>query len=420
MRARRAAGVLALAALATAGAGPVRGDDPPPSPVDLLNAVLAGLLGFTEVSPEKLQEEVAEVGGVPFQQPVPLDYITPEKLAPYLREVLDEEYPPERAAADERMLVAFDLLPEGTSLRALRARVLEDNVAGFYDERPGKKRLFAVSVERRLTPANQIILAHELRHALQDQYADLHAAVPDAVGDFDDRRIAFMSLLEGDATLVMERFMARRLGREPAAGATGGLGWPAVILPDTPPVLRDQLLAPYLAGRDFAEAVFRAGGWPALRRAWDAPPSSTEQVLHPEKFLAGERPRAVELRYAPRGARVLSEGVLGETLTRTLLGDGSERAAAGWGGDAFRAFDVEGRTLLVWKSEWDDAAEAEEFHAALGARLDRTHGARRSEGGALVFARGRWEAGIRISRGTVTLVRADDRVAFRAALAASP
>ena len=56
---------------------------------------------------------------------------------------------------------------------SLRARVLEENVAGFYDERPSKRRLYAVSEDRTFSPMNQIVLAHELRHALQDQYQTL-------------------------------------------------------------------------------------------------------------------------------------------------------------------------------------------------------------------------------------------------------
>ena len=66
------------------------------------------------------------------------------------------------------------------------------------------------------------MLSHELRHALQDQYADVHGVLPDAVGDFDDRRLAFVSLLEGDATLVMERFLMKRL-----AGSALGESEPA-------------------------------------------------------------------------------------------------------------------------------------------------------------------------------------------------
>src|SRR4029079_15024424 len=150
------------------------------------------------------------------------------------------------------------------------------------------------------------------------------------------------------------------------------LSWPTPPVPGVPAVVRDQLVLPYLAGRDFARAVQEKGGWEALKAAWSAPPASMEQVLHPEKFFAREPARAVTIRYAPPKGQLLSEGVLGELLTRTFLAGGREegggalfppaflaagseegapaaprgapapptvdeveRAAAGWGGDAY-------------------------------------------------------------------------------------
>ena len=218
-------------------------------------------------------------------------------------------------------------------------------------ERPGRKRLYAVSENRQLTPANQIILSHELRHAMQDQYMDLHHLLPDSVGDFDDRRLALMSLVEGDATLVMERFLARRLGVDGSGLDLGSLTLPPSMgLPDAPPVLRDQLILPYLSGRSFTAAVWKKGGWDAVRAAWARPPTTTEQILHPDKFLSGEAARpATAPALSHGGFSVLADGVLGEMLTRTLLGEGSDEAAAGWGGDQYRAWDVDGRTVLRWE-----------------------------------------------------------------------
>jgi hypothetical protein len=195
---------------------------------------------------------------------------------------------------------------------------------------------------------------------------------------------------------------------------------PALALPDAPAVVRDQLVLPYVLGRDFADALVRAGGWDAVRRAWADPPTTTEQVLHPEKYLRREAARTVTLGWAPAGAPVVDEGVLGEMLTRTLLGDGSNAAAAGWGGDTFRAWDVGGSTLLVWKTAWDDAREAAEFDAALRARLAAGHAARAPEAGAAVFERDGWRAAVRADGATVTLVRSDAPAAFAAALAARP
>lgn len=405
-----------LAALLVAG--PARAQEPPPvDPSELVNTLLGGLLGFKDLTGPELQTEVAEVGGVPFRSDVPLRYLTHAELARYLREVLDDEYPPAQARADQKTLVAFGLLDPGTDLRAVRARLLEENVAGFYDERPGKKQLYAVSEDRRLTPTNQLILSHELRHALQDQYAAVHDVIPSSVGDFDDRRIAFLSLLEGDATLVMERFLLRRLPGVDEAGLSG-LSMPIPAVPGAPPVLADQLVLPYVVGRDFARAVWQRGGWDAIKAAWSRPPESSEQVLHPDKFFAREPPQRVEIAYAPPAGSVVNEGVLGEMLTRTLLGEGSDAAAAGWGGDRFRVWDVGGRSLLVWRSVWDTPMDLGEFKQALLGRLAGERAPAGERGPFRVFARPPWRFAAGEVGGAVVLVSSDDDRAFDAAVAA--
>jgi len=399
-------------------AGPLRAQEPPPvDPSDLINTLLGGLLGFKDITGPELQTEVAEVGGIPFRSDVPLRYLTRAELSRYLKEVLDDEYPAAQARADQKTLVAFGLLAPGTDLRAVRARLLEENVAGFYDERPGKKQLYAVSEERRLTPTNQLILSHELRHALQDQYASVHDALPASVGDFDDRRLAYLSLLEGDATLVMERFLVRRLpGMEDSE--LSGLSMPVPAVPGAPKVLADQLVLPYVVGRDFARAVWQRGGWEAIKAAWSRPPESSEQVLHPEKFFAREAPQRVDIAYQPPGGTMVNEGVLGEMLTRTLLGEGSDAAAAGWGGDHFRVWDVGGKSLLVWRSVWDGPADLAEFKQALLARLAAERAPSGERGPFRVFGgtSSRFAAGE--AAGGIVLVSSDDDRAFDAALAA--
>jgi hypothetical protein len=409
-------GVVLLAAGA-AGQTPPPGSEkgPVPEVTDLVNALLGGLLGGTEVTGAQLQEEVAEAGGLPFRRDVPVDFLKREDLAAYLRDLFDAEYPPAQARADERLLRAFDLLPPDTDLRALRARVLEENVAGFYDERPGKRRLYAVSEDRSFSPMNQIVLVHELRHALQDQYEELHSFLDADVSDFDDRRLAWTSLLEGDATLVMERFVRLRLGAlgvevEPTGEEAAALGVPGLFdVPGAPPVVRDQLVQPYLAGLAFARAVWARGGAAALREAWSHPPQSTEQVLHPAKFFAREAPLpVVPTLVPPPGSRLVSEGVLGELLLRTLVGEGAESAAEGWGGDGWRLWDVGGRTVLAWRSEWDLPKEAGEFHTALRTRLAR-RGAPSWHSGWEVFAgSGGRRLAVRRAGDAVELASADD------------
>jgi hypothetical protein len=165
---------------------------------DLVNALLGSLMGGAAVTGESLQAEVAEAGGIPFRRDVPVAFLGRAELVAYLKELIDAEYPMAQARSDERLLLAFDLLPAGTDLRGLRARLLEDNVAGFYDERPDRRRLYAVSEDRSFTPMNQIVLAHELRHAYRTSTATC-AQLGDDVTDFHDRRLAWMCCSGGDA-----------------------------------------------------------------------------------------------------------------------------------------------------------------------------------------------------------------------------
>lgn len=416
MRTVRAWGLSVAVALLSVGAAA----DDLPDPSELLDALLTGLGSFRELTPAELEQEVADLGGVPFRSSVTFEYLDRPALARYVRELLEEEYEDGQARADSRTLSAFGLLDGGVDLRAVRARLLEENVAGFYDMRPGRKRLYAISGQRRLTPANQMVLAHELRHALQDQYLDVHAMLPESVGDFDDRSLALLSLLEGDALLVMERFLMRRLaGGEERAFDPSGFSVPPSALPGAPPVLRDQLVMPYTLGRSFVAAVHARGGWPAMRSAWNTPPASTEQVLHPEKYFAGEAPRSVDPGPAPGGGRQIADGVLGEAFIGTLLGGQSDAAAAGWGGDRYRTWDVGGKTLLAWRSVWDSDTDAREFGDALSATLQARGPVRPARHGFRVVAVAPWTLAWRTDAdGAVTLLSSDDERVLAGALAA--
>jgi hypothetical protein len=120
--------------------------------------------------------------------------------------------------------------------------------------------------------------------------------------------------------------------------------------------------------------------------------------------------------YSPRRGRLVGEGVLGEMLTRTLLGEARGHAGEGWGGDAFRVWDVSGRTLLVWQTVWDDGPSATGFAQAMRAQLESSQGSPARQGGFDVFARGAWRWAFRGDAGGSTFVSSDDESALRAAL----
>ena len=163
----------------------------------------------------------------------------------------------------------------------------------------------------------------------------------------------------------------------------------AEALYDAPSILQHELLFPYTTGRTFAYTLFVAGdGWGGVNAAYTNLPLSTEHILHPERYTAGDAPQPVTVA-ALDGVlgqawrlvweRTLGEFHLREHLQAVIPRERASAAAAGWGGDRYRIYfdDDTEQTVLLWRIRWDTAAEASEFHAAY-----REYGALRSgEGG---------------------------------------
>src|SRR3954467_7679874 len=165
---------------------------------------------------------------------------------------------------------------------------------------------------------------------------------------------------------------------------------------DLPPFVEAQLLFPYTAGRRFVERLYRtgAGSWSLLDTAERfRAPASTEQVLHPDKYLAVEQPERVRSRAGEvlgRGWRRVAAGTWGEWATGELLGD--PRAAEGWGGGRYELWGGRGgggpgargggggraprraRDALVVRGRWAARADARRFTSALRGWLSRRPG----------------------------------------------
>ncbi len=343
---------------------------------------LGQLLGLPPVSAEELTTKVEEIGGLSFRHQVPVDFMSREDLGDYIGRLFEEEYPASFARREERMLRAFGFLEEGRDLRAIRERVLNENIAGFYDERPGVKKLFAISSGTSLNVMNQMILAHELRHAVQDQHVEIREQL-EVESDFDDRRLAALCLIEGDAMILMSQYLTSSMtnavpGMGDLLAAMGALDESSLAqmyalgpaLGEAPAVVQEQLMAPYLSGVRIASVIFERDGFDGLNEALREPPRSMEQVLHPEKYL-DERDEPVEVTLTLGYGRTPDfEGRLGELLVRVLL-DGeldrprAEKAAAGWGGDHYLVVPEGAAYRLLWKTIWDTKQDASEFEDAI-------------------------------------------------------
>jgi hypothetical protein len=230
-------------------------------------------------------------------------------------------------------------------------------------------------------PALDFALAHALAHAHQDQaQGGIEAFLQINARTLDGSRVA-RALLEGQALLVAHAVLLKRRGLDAVAleasledarqgNVLGGEGSGALSA----------------AGYRFALWSYRQGGWPALLEAYQRPPASSEQLLHPLKYGRDE-PRFVTVprwpdasdRVAPYAEDVLGELALYATLAEALArgGEPLERAAAaaalgcvGWEGDRFEAYELAGgQHAALWRSVWDLEESAQAFTRVLGRAL---------------------------------------------------
>ncbi|MFC6729624.1 Hvo_1808 family surface protein, partial [Natronoarchaeum mannanilyticum] len=281
------------------------------------------------------------------------------------------------------------------------------SVAGYYTSAGGGK-IVIVSDDPDAVRIDRSTLVHELVHALQDQQFGIARAT-----DTRDERLAWNGLIEGEANYLMQRYDADcGAAFECVDVSTDGRG-PASESLNMGLYLTTFL--PYSDGPAFVDDLHERGGWDAVDRAYENPPTSTAQIIHPERY-PDDPPREVTVtdrsdgeweRFGASGSDEDGSGESGETVessesdARTeRLGEASLFAGLwhngvigyqypfsasgehtiyryehpitdGWDGDVLVPYrDGDGRTGYVLRTAWTNASEATAFRGGYERLLD--------------------------------------------------
>lgn len=260
---------------------------------------------------------------------------------------------------------------------------------------------------------DEITLSQELFHSLQDQQFR-------TTGDYDitteDDSRAVAGVIEGDGNYV-DYLYEQRCGDE----------WNCLI-PDRETASTSRHigiavygLVQYSDGPPFVQEVRQEGGWAAVADLYEQPPETTEQYIHPDKYLedaptnvtVGDRSNEewnvlqldAGVNYATFGEAGVYTMLWYPSYTtgsdevipyNNLLDNGSQPDlynydhpySAGWDGDKLYPYVSEdaatNETGYVWKLAWDSPEDAREFADAYRQLLD-FHGAREAEGAEDVY-----------------------------------
>jgi hypothetical protein len=386
--ARRLSTLALIASLALAGCGTVIPSGVPTTstPAASTGPTIAPPSAGPTASPRPAAEVYAEIRAAVEQirglqptkavEPVSLNE---DQLRANLTADFDKENTAQELQLSQDLLITLGLLPAGASLRTVMLDFQAGQVAGYYS--PEKDQLFVVSRSGGLGGAEMVTYAHEFTHQLQDQRVDLESLGLDAT-DQSDKQIARLALVEGDAVSVQTTWMTANLTPQQLGELLGASLDPKAVeaLQKAPPFVRETALFPYQAGLTFVTTLLADGGYAAVDAGFKSPPDSTEQILHPEKYVAREGPATVTIRggvaegIAARlgpGWAVAGQDTLGELILSIWLHEGgvpraqANAAAAGWGGDRLVILrGPDGAIGIGMITTWDTSTDAAEFMTA--------------------------------------------------------
>ncbi len=354
---------VAAALLSAAGLAACRGEAPGAS-VDPVGRLV-----------DSLRPAVEQTVGLPFKAPPRYAVRSQAQVAAYLGAKLQEELPPERLTALHDVYRLLGQVPDTLDIRRLLTALYEEQVAGFFD--PDSGMLFVFEGSDVKSAQFRFVLAHEMVHALQYDYLPLDSIMHQRRDS--DRLAAAQAMLEGQATLASMKMMTPgqdllnddaiwETFREQLLAARGSMQ----VFAETPRVLQEGLIFPYLEGAEFVRWYERDTSVTGPPYG-SAVPVSTEQVLHPERYARRDMPVEVPLDTA--GAGPGETDVMGEMGVVVLAADlaGAEVVSTtvpiGWAGDRYRLYSTAEGPALVWLIAWDDQRAADRFLVGSGARL---------------------------------------------------
>ncbi len=339
----------------------------------------------------RMLRRVEHARGLDARKPVPGILLDRPALIARVKSHVSRELPPEAIRNEGLALQLLGFVPTQFDYEAAEYQLLQDQLAGYYEPADGTMYMASDLGDEEA----EATLAHELVHALQDQRWNLEERSKYRPGD-GDRSEAVSALAEGDATSAMFDVMIARA----AGGGKTALDMPDEVFSEqirqgmnqgpganAPHVMRTSLAAPYIYGTLFVHSLRRAGGWEAVNRAWDTPPTTSEQILHLEKWtthegaLAVAAPPFITLGAGWAAADEDSEGELGTRIAFEEWMDpkAAARASADWGGDRGVLVTKADRAAFAWRLRFDKAPKGKEDRAAraysaITQALDKTLG----------------------------------------------
>ncbi len=300
----------------------------------------------------------------------------------YLDLELRKQYKGNQFLAEEQILKLMGLINPDVDYEKAIKNVLSREVAGYYN--PKNNTMYIAD----WLPLSQqeIVLAHELFHAVQRQNYPAMEKMMDSDNSNSDSKLAISSILEGEATAIMldyegvikrksdmsfdkipalEFFFNMSMAMNPSQSFKKYSKYPQIMM--------GMMIFPYIKGLVFLKYFKQHGGWKAIDNIYKRLPVSTEQILHVDKYLKNEKPLNITLEnkeHILKNCEYIEHSMFGEAfLYEIFMNDMNNKTniedAEGWNGDKIFVYKCKNQYSAIFISQWDTKKDAREFLKAI-------------------------------------------------------
>lgn len=393
---------------------------------------LAQALASFDDTVSRVQRRVTSLRNLVPLQPIQTNLETRDKLADLADAHFKRRLLRDQVFETEELYKALGLMDEDADLEAITRDILMQQVSALFDDNSG--RLYVLSDAPILGPAEELAYSSVYMAGMQEQLflvSDLRRRAGE-VGTIDEFR-ALTAFVGGDAILIQQGYIQQYFAEEQISA----LERPLLdnLLAASPDVVRESIIFPQQEGSNYVASLYsHSGNWDGINQIYSDLPISTEQIIHPEKYISRDNPVKVELPDLTdvfgRGWEALSQNTMGEFLIRVYLEQHlglmkASDAAAGWGGDAYTLMiGPEAEKVFVLSTMWDTLEDSTEFFKAYHEFAREKHGSDvlyRTDNSTQIWWIGSGETTfLRQDGDGVLLILADDEALVRQAIAVLP
>ncbi|MGH7917801.1 MAG: hypothetical protein ACREQE_10050, partial [Candidatus Binataceae bacterium] len=255
---------------------------------------------------DQVASGLAHLRGLDFTTKVPIVVTTRDQAERILAAEITRDHSDRELQIGGESGTMVGLYPPGMKLKQETLKLLRNQIAGFYDAHDKRMVLVesgadlgfwngAAELVTHRDVVGEMLLAHELTHALQDQHFHIEKML-DRVDNNDDHMLALKAVAEGDATLAGFGYAAGNLDPRTIDLVVSNLAnLPqafAAQSPNVPVGLSAPMLFQYSAGTRFVAEAYKRGGWAAVNALYHNPPQSSQQIMQPELYFDRPSPPA--------------------------------------------------------------------------------------------------------------------------------